>query len=263
MRSLKFVTAFLIMFFGGMAISTISINDSGLQIQTSSAEAAQASNTTTSTATTGKQRNKLRLKTMDYKMDATGKTVVSKVGNTFSNWGSIILLAVAGLVGLVFLVKGGVDLKRTVDEGKKPTWGDVGSSFIIGAIFINFVAFSSLFMLNGDNCTYEGFVTGKCGSYAMTATGELEEKIKKVTANANTIYADFLDTVLALSLVVKFIGFFYAFKNLLWLRRMVNGQDKTEYGAFITAMTFSVLVVNHKLILDGLILFARAAGANI
>ncbi|KAI3486796.1 hypothetical protein L1887_49564 [Cichorium endivia] len=247
------------MFFASMAISTISINGSGLQIQTSSAEAAQASNATT----TGKQRNNQLLNKMDYKMDATGKTVVSKAGNTIANWGSIVLIAVAGIVGLIFLVKGGIDLKRTADEGKKPTWADVGTSFIIGAFCINFILFNALFMPNADNCTYEGFVTGECGNYSMTATGALEEKIKKVTANANTVYGDFLDTVLALSKVVKFIGFFYVFKNLMWLKRMNNGQDKTEYGAFMTAMMFSVLVVNHKFILDGLILFARSAGANI
>lgn len=264
MRSLKFITAFLVMFFAGMAISTISINDSGLQIQTSSAEAAQASNTTTSkAATTGKQRNHMRLKAMEFKMDANGKTVVSKAARTTSNWVIMLLLGSLTIVGFGFIVNGGIDLKRTADEGKKPTWGNVGSSFIIGAIFINFVAFNSLFMPSSNSCTYDAFVTGSCGDYAMTATGSIEEKIQKVTANANTLYGDFLDTVLALSLVVRVIGYFYFAKNLLWLRSMMNGSEKTEYGKFVSASLFSVLVVNHKLIIDGCILFAQSVGIKI
>lgn len=256
MRAIKLALAFLFVFAIGISVNTVSVSNSGFSIESSTAEAAQS--TTTKQAAT---RN-IKMPKPDFGL------VVDKspMENFLQSNEKIIrggLLIVCGVIGLLYMVFFGLDLKQRADEGSvKHPASKLIATAIAATIIMNFYRALAWFVPSGDNCTQSGFLSGDCGKTPMPVTGKLADELmgsasaasNNATGGNLSFLGDTFSVVNSVSYLIMAIGAVYFVCVVMLMKKMYSDpQTKKDVGLLARTGVASIIVINHRSIIEILV----------
>ena len=271
MRSLKIITAFLFVFFIGMSVNNISVSNSGLLVQVTSAEAAQAATTQTTNkapsanslktkAWTKKQANRIKLKAITYTKE-TGGTPLANTFNTVAQWAlKLLFVPVAVFIGLCLFLNAGITLKRLADEGRKPTIKEVALKFLVGTLVLGIANVGTMILPAENACTIDTIVNGACGMTTMTSAGELTQMISNANTGFMTMFGEFFKIAEAVSRFIIVLGYWALFYAILSLLKLATDENKGGAMDFIVKIGCAAIIIDHRHMLDMGYNFAKSMG---
>lgn len=280
MRSLKFISAFLFVFFIGMSVNNISVSGSGLLVQPSSAEASQAitgqpvakKNTTTTapsknrvdhakTQAWGKAyTNRIKLKAIQFTEETSG-TPLSNTFKTVGQWLlKILFVPVSVLVGFVLFANAGMTLKRIADEGRQPRVKEVIGKLLVGTLALGIANVGTMILPAANACTIDTLVNGICGMTTMTSSGELSQMITNANTGFMTMFGEFFKIAEAISFFIVVLGYWAIFFAILSLIDLSKDDGKGSILDFIVKLVCSIVIIDHRRMIDGLYNFAKSMG---
>lgn len=280
MRTLKFISAFLFVFFIGMSVNNISVSGSGLLVQPSSAEASQAitgqpvakKNTTTTapsknrvdhakTQAWGKAyTNRIKLKSITYTEETAG-TPLENTFKTIAQWArKFVMVPFATFVGFCFFLSAGTTLKRTADEGRKPEFKEVYFKMIIGTLLIGLTNVVAMILPVNNGCTIDTFIEGICGMTTMTSSGELSQMINQANTGFMMMFKQFFDIAEAISGFIIALGVWALSLAIISLMDIAKDNGKSTIGGLCVKFACSAVIIDHRHMLDMGYNFAKSMG---
>lgn len=270
MRSLKFISAFLFIFFVGMSVNNISVSSSGLLLQSASAEAAQAATTQTTkkppsaslakTKAWGKaQTNKLKLKAMTFTEEKAGGPL-DNLFNTLSQWARKFMVPISYLVGLFFIYTGGMALKRLADEGKRTEVKEVYGRFIVGTCIIAIVKVIAIILPEANGCNVDTFISGVCGATPMTTGGDLLQSINKANTGYMAVFGQFFKVADAVSAFIVAVGAWCLFFAICSFINVSKENGQSTFGGSVLRTIASALLIDHRHMWDMTFSFLQSIG---
>lgn len=279
MRSLKFISAFLFIFFVGMSVNNISVSGSGLLVQSSSAEASQSltvapaakKTTTTSTykskvdhaktqAWGKRQANRAKLKAITF-TEETGGTPLVNTFKTIAQWArKFLMVPFSVFVGLCFFLSAGMTLKRTADEGRKPELKEFYLKMIVGTLTIGLTNVVAMILPVNNGCTLDTFIEGFCGMTTMTSAGELTQMINQANTGFMTMFKEFFNIAEAISGFVIALGVWSLSLAILSLMDFAKDNGKSSLGGLCVKFLCAAVIIDHRHMIDMGYNFAKSMG---
>ncbi|WP_350613307.1 hypothetical protein [Pseudomonas sp. HY7a-MNA-CIBAN-0227] len=259
MRRIKLAFAFMFVFSLGMTVDTVSVKNTSLSMQTSTAEAAQA------TTTSKGKANSVNLYQPDLGL-VKDKSAAQNFVETNNKWIRGLTIVFGVLMGFVLTIGVGLRLKMKADEGHKISLASIFITALAASLCFNSYRIAGLFLPDGNDCSLSGFASGQCGATAMPALGALADEITGATASAGggSSNLDFLgDTyslVNSVSYTIAGIGVIYFIIAVLLLRRMSYGDERKDYGKVARMLFSSVVIMNHRGLIDSFVVTLKALG---
>lgn len=274
MRTIKLAFAFVFMFLVGMSANTVSLNSGGISIETSVVEAAQQATTTNTTTTKSSSSKsgkaaKVKMRQGDFSI-VTDKSAMQNILDTFNKYLRELSIIFSVIAGICLAIGGGLSLKLQAEHGslKHPT-EKIVATFLASALIANFWLALAWFVPEGDsNCTLAGFATSLCGNTAMPITGGLYDEIVAAQGSASATGTpgklDFLgesiNVVNSVSYLFIALGGISFISCVLLMKAMFSGDKKRDLGLLGRVGLASIIIVNHRSIIELLVGGAKLAG---
>lgn len=272
MRTIKLAFAFVFMFLVGMSVNTVSLNSGGISIETSVVEAAQQATTTTTKSSSSSSTNKakkMKVTQVDLGL-VTDKSPIENLFLTFDKWIRGFTIVFSVLAGLCLFIAGGLSLKLQAEQGsvKHPT-EKIIATFLAATIIMNFWLALAWFVPNANSgCTLQGFQSRECGNTEMTVTGGLYDEIVGAQGSASSTGTpgklDFLgesvQVLNAVSYLIMALGAASFISCMLLMKGMFSGDKKRDLGLLGRVGFASIVIVNHRALIEGCVETAKLVG---